>query len=112
MYSPALLTVCLIFFLFAIYITPFSNKSLNSNSTESDAENDNDSNNDNDDDDDDDEDGEDNEDYEVDANLFVDNLIMFKFPFIQQLTTSGVFIVTTLSLFVYATQTQFADVTE
>lgn len=40
LYSPALLTVCLIFFLFAIFITPFSNKRLNSNSTESDAEND------------------------------------------------------------------------
>ncbi|GMH54946.1 hypothetical protein TrST_g3713 [Triparma strigata] len=114
--SSALLTVCVIFFIFAIYITPFNDKDQNTTEEQSNNNEDGDV-----------DDGGDDIDIDididigddisvmmevVDENNLIDRLIMFKFPFIQQVTIIGVFVVTSLSLFVYATQTEFYSLDE
>eukprot|EP00519_Triparma_laevis_P008214 CAMPEP_0182506688 /NCGR_PEP_ID=MMETSP1321-20130603/21746_1 /TAXON_ID=91990 /ORGANISM="Bolidomonas sp., Strain RCC1657" /LENGTH=994 /DNA_ID=CAMNT_0024712469 /DNA_START=339 /DNA_END=3321 /DNA_ORIENTATION=- len=112
--STALTTVCVIFFIFAIYITPFQGKEQNSTDEQSNNSEDGSSTKIDGEGDGGDVEGDesDDDDYEVDRNNFIDRLIMFKFPFIQQVTMIGVFVVTTLSLFVYATQTEFNELDE
>ncbi|GMH75421.1 hypothetical protein TrLO_g823 [Triparma laevis f. longispina] len=78
--SSALLTVCVIFFLFVIYIAPFGKKQVNFNADNGTENNDNSSS------------PESVNVDEADSSQFVDNLIQFKFPFIQQMTFIGVFV--------------------